>query len=233
MWGETFSQWFQEGVIMTPMVRLILEGVFLTLYMTLASTMVAYLLGLPMGIALVITAKGGLRPNKVIYKVLDTVVNIVRSVPFLILLILVIPLTRAIVGKTYGPTATVVPLVLAAAPFIARMVESSLLEVDKGVIEAAQSMGASLWTIIWKVMLAEARTSLIVGATIVLGTVLGYSAMAGIVGGGGLGDIAIQYGYYRYQADIMWVTVILLVLLVQIMQFAGTKLSKKMDKRVR
>ena len=135
MWSDT---------IMTPMVRLVLEGVAETLYMTLASTLIAYLLGLPMGIALVITAKDGLRPNKVIYKVLDIIVNIVRSVPFLILLILVIPLTRAIVGKIYGSTATIVPLVLAAAPFIARMVESSLMEVDRGVIEAAQSMGAGL-----------------------------------------------------------------------------------------
>ncbi len=212
---------------------MLLENTGITLYMTLVSTIAAYVLGLPMGIALVITAEDGLRPNKLIYKLIDIIVNVVRSVPFLILLILVIPLTRAIVGKAYGPTATIVPLVLAAAPFIARMVESSLLEVDKGVIEAAQSMGASLWTIIVKVMLGEARTSLVVGATIVLGTVLGYSAMAGIVGGGGLGDIAIQYGYYRYQADIMWVTVVLLVLLVQIMQYAGTKLSKKLDKRVR
>lgn len=209
------------------------ENILITLYMTLVSTIFAYLLGLPMGVALVVTAKDGLRPNRVIFKILDIVVNIVRSVPFLILLILVIPLTRAIVGKTYGPTATIVPLVLAAAPFIARMVESSLLEVDKGVIEAAQSMGAGLWTIIWKVMLAEARTSLIVGATIVLGTVLGYSSMAGFVGGGGLGDIAIRYGYYRYEADIMWVTVILLVLLVQAMQIVGTRLAKRLDKRSR
>ena len=214
-------------------VMMLLENTGITLYMTLVSTIAAYVLGLPMGIALVITAEDGLRPNKLIYKLIDIIVNVVRSVPFLILLILVIPLTRAIVGKAYGPTATIVPLVLAAAPVIARMVESSLLEVDNGVIEAAQSMGASLWTIIVKVMLGEARTSLVVGATIVLGTVLGYSAMAGIVGGGGLGDIAIQYGYYRYQADIMWVTVVLLVLLVQIMQYAGTKLSKKLDKRIR
>lgn len=212
---------------------MLLENTGITLYMTIVSTVAAYVLGLPIGIALVVTSEGGLRPRKVIYKILDTVVNIVRSVPFLILLILVIPLTRAIVGKAYGPTATIVPLVLAAAPFIARMVESSLLEVDKGVIEAAQSMGAGLGTIIFKVMLGEARTSLIVGATIVLGTVLGYSAMAGAVGGGGLGDIAIQYGYYRYQGDVMWVTVILLVLLVQIMQFAGTKLSRRLDKRIR
>lgn len=217
----------------SAMIKMLAENTLITLYMTLVSTSFAYVLGLPMGIILVITAKDGLRPNKVIYKILDIVVNIVRSVPFLILLILVLPLTRAIVGKGYGPTATIVPLVLAAAPFIARMVESSLLEVDKGVIEAAQSMGASLWTIIVKVMLGEARTSLVVGATIVLGTVLGYSAMAGALGGGGLGDVALQYGYYRYQGDIMWVTVILLVLLVQVMQYVGTKVSKKLDKRIR
>lgn len=214
-------------------IMMLVEGVFVTLYMTLVSTFVAYLLGLPMGIVLVVTAKDGLRPNKVIYKILDAIVNIVRSVPFLILLILVIPLTRLIVGRSYGPTATIVPLTLAAAPFIARMVESSLLEVDKGVIEAAQSMGASLFTIIWKVMLAESRTSLIVGGTIALGTILGYSAMAGAVGGGGLGDIAIRYGYHRYQSDIMIVTVILLVLLVQILQNIGTRLSKKLDKRAK
>lgn len=212
---------------------MLVENTFITLYMTVVSTLAAYVLGLPMGIALVVTAKEGLRPNRVVYKILDIIVNVVRSVPFLILLILVIPFTRFVVGKAYGPNATIVPLVLAAAPFIARMVESSLLEVDKGVIEAAQSMGANLRTIIIKVMLGEARTSLVVGATIVLSTVLGYSAMAGAVGGGGLGDIAIQYGYYRYQGDIMWMTVILLVLLVQVMQFAGTKLSKKLDRRTR
>lgn len=215
------------------MLFMLAENTLITLYMTLVSTFAAYCLGLPMGIILVVTAKGGLKPNRVVYKILDIVVNVVRSVPFLILLILVIPFTRAIVGKAYGPTATIVPLVLAAAPFIARMVESSLLEVDKGVIEAAQSMGAGLYTIIVNVMLGEARTSLVVGATIVLSTVLGYSAMAGAVGGGGLGDIAIQYGYYRYQGDIMWVTVILLVLLVQVMQYAGTKLSQKLDRRTR
>ena len=212
---------------------MVVEGIFVTLYMTLATTFMGYVLGLPMGIALVITAPKGLRPNKVIYKVLDVVVNVVRSFPFLILLIVIQPLTRIIVGKSYGPTATIVPLTLSAAPFIARMVESSLLEVDHGVIEAAQSMGANLWTIIWKVMIGEAKTSLIVNVTIALGTILGYSAMAGIVGGGGLGDIAIQYGYYRWQGDIMWATVILLVILVQAMQFAGTKLAKKVDKRSR
>lgn len=219
--------WSNEVIMM------LVQNTGITLYMTLTSTIMAYVIGLPLGIALVVTAKEGLRPQALVYKVLDVLVNITRSVPFLILLILVIPLTRMIAGKSYGATATIVPLTIAAAPFIARLVESSLLEVDKGVIEAAQSMGASLWTIIFKVLLAEARTSLIVGATIALGTILGYSAMAGVVGGGGLGDIAIRYGYYRYESGIMWVTVILLVLLVQILQVIGTTLSKKLDKRSR
>lgn len=213
-------------------INMLIEGIGATLYMTLVSTLMAYVIGLPMGIALVVTEKGGLRPNALVYKILDVIVNIVRSVPFLILLILIIPLTKIIVGKSYGSTATIVPLTLAAAPFIARLVESSLQEVDKGVIEAAQSMGASLFTIIWKVLLAEARTSLIVGGTIAIGTILGYSAMAGTVGGGGLGDIAIRYGYYRYQTDIMIVTVVLLVALVQILQIIGMRISKKLDKRI-
>lgn len=207
------------------------EGTGATLYMTLMSTLFGYILGLPMGIILVVTAPKGIRPNQVVYRILDVIVNITRSIPFLILMILIMPFTRILVGKTYGTTATIVPLALAAAPFIARMVESSLLEVDHGVIEAAQSMGASLWTIIWKVLLAEARTSLIVGATIALGTILGYSAMAGTIGGGGLGDIAMRYGYYRYQADIMIIAVVLLVLLVQILQVVGMILSKKLDRR--
>ncbi len=196
----------------------------MTLYMTLVSTILAYAIGLPMGIFLVITAKDGLKPNAVVYKILDAVVNIVRSIPFLILLMLLIPFTRFVVGKSYGATATIVPLTAAAAPFIARLVESSLLEVDRGVIEAAQSMGAGTGAIVWKVLLAEARTSLIVGATIALGTILGYSAMAGAV--------AIRYGYHRYQADIMVVTVVLLIILVQILQWIGTRISKKMDKRI-
>lgn len=215
------------------MTMMLVENTGITLYMTLVSTLLAYIIGLPLGISLVITGENGLRPSKYIYKALDLIVNIVRSVPFLILLILVLPLTRVIVGKSYGPTAAIVPLTLAAAPFIARLVESSLQEVDKGVVEAAQSMGASLWHIIWKVLLAEARTSLIVGATIALGTILGYSAMAGIVGAGGLGDIATRYGYYRYEAGIMWVTVVLLVILVQILQAIGMKMSKGLDKRAK
>ena len=170
----------------TDTIMMLVEGTRDTLYMTLMSTLFGYVLGLPMGIILTVTDKDGIRPNAAVYKVLDVIVNILRSVPFLILLILVMPFTKAIVGKTYGSTATIVPLVIAAAPFIARMVESSLKEVDPGVIEAAVSMGAGTGTVIWKVMLAEARTSLLVGVTIAIGTILGYSAMAGTVGGGGL-----------------------------------------------
>lgn len=212
-------------------ITMIIQGIGETLYMTVVSTLLGYVLGLPMGIVLAVTDKDGIRPNAVCYKVLDVIANIVRSIPFLILLILLIPFTRALIGKSYGSTATIVPLVIAAAPFIARMVESSLKEVDAGVIEAARSMGASDFTIITKVMLVEARTSLITGSTIAIGTILGYSAMAGSVGGGGLGDIAIRYGYYRYETAIMIVTVILLIVLVQIFQTIGMRAASKLDRR--
>lgn len=193
----------------------------------------AYVLGLPIAILLVVTRKNGLHPMSAVNMVVDVVVNILRSVPFLILMILVTPLMRLFAGKAYGPTATIVALVIAAAPYVARMIESSLLEVDPGVIEAALSMGASTKTIILKVLIPEAKTSLIVGCTIVTGTILGYSAMAGALGGGGLGDIAIRYGYNRYQFDILIVTVILLVILVQIFQVIGMRISRKTDKRIR
>ena len=212
-------------------VDMILKGIQETLYMTLLSTLMGYVIGLPMGVLLAVSDKDGLKPNRVLYRILDVIANIVRSIPFLILLILLIPFTRMIVGKSYGSTATVVPLVIAAGPFIARMVESSLKEVDEGVIEAARSMGASNLRIIVKVLLVEARTSLVNGATIAVGTILGYSAMAGTIGGGGLGDSAIRYGYHRYQADIMIVTVVLLVILVQIFQMVGTTLANRLDKR--
>lgn len=211
--------------------QMLLQGIGETLYMTLVSTFFGYVLGLPMGIALAVTDREGVKPNAVIYKILDVIANIVRSIPFLILLIMLIPFTRLLVGKSYGSTATIVPLVVAAAPFIGRMVESSIKEVDFGVIEAAKSMGAGTFSIIWKVLLVEARTSLLVGVTIALGTILGYSAMAGVIGGGGLGDIAIRYGYYRWQTDIMLVTVILLVVLVQLLQTIGMKVSVRLDKR--
>jgi len=212
-------------------VMMLLEGTRDTLYMTVVSTLFAYLFAFPIGIALVITKKDGLHPIGFIYRFLDIVVNVGRSVPFLILLIAVIPLTKFIAGKSYGPTATIVPLVIAATPFIARLIESSLQEVDQGVIEAAQSMGASLLTIVFKVLIPEAKNSLIVGATIAIGTILGYSAMAGILGGGGLGDIAIRYGYYRYQTEIMLMTLVLLIILVQLLQMIGMKIAQKTDKR--
>lgn len=212
-------------------ITMLLEGIRDTLYMTLVSTILAYVIGLPMGIALTVTDRDGIHPMPMVYKVLDVIANIVRSVPFIILLIVLIPFTKFIVGKSYGSTATIVPLVICAAPYIARMVESSLKEVDAGVIEAARSMGASNWDIIFHVLLVEGRTSLIVGATIVTGTILGYSAMSGTVGGGGLGDIAVRYGYYRYQTDIMIVTVILLILLFQIFQTIGMKIASKLDRR--
>ena len=210
---------------------MIIAGVGETLYMTLVSTLLGYAFGLPLGVLLKVSDKEGLKPNKLLYKILDVIANIFRSIPFLILLILLIPLTRFLVGKSYGTTATIVPLTIAAIPFIGRMVESSLNEVDPGVIEAARSMGASNWQIVLKVMLVEARTSLISGATIATGTILGYSAMAGTGGGGGLGDIAIRYGYHRWQADIMIVTVVLLVLLVQLFQSIGMMIANRLDKR--
>ena len=210
---------------------MIITGIGQTLYMTILSTVVGYVFGLPLGVMLAVFDKYGLRPNKAVYKVLDVISNIIRSIPFLILLILIIPLTRLIVGQSYGSSATVVPLVVAAIPFIGRMVESSIKEVDAGVVEAARSMGASDLRIIVKVLLLESRTSLITGATIAIGTILGYSAMAGSVGGGGLGDIAIRYGYYRYESQIMIVTVILLVVLVQVFQSIGMIIASKLDKR--
>lgn len=211
--------------------EMILNGIGETLYMTIGATLFGYVIGLPMGVLLAVTDKNGISPNRIVYKILDVIVNILRSIPFLILLILLIPFTRAIVGRSYGSAATIVPLVVAAAPFIARMVESSLKEVDGGVIEAARAMGASHMTIITRVMLVEARTSLITGSTIALGTILGYSAMAGSVGGGGLGDIAIRYGYYRYDTPIMIVTVVLLIILVQIFQIVGMRVASRLDRR--
>lgn len=215
----------------SEIITMLLEGIRDTVYMTVASTFFGYVVGLPMGIALTVTDKDGLKPNAAVYRVLDVISNVVRSIPFLILLILLIPFTRFVVGKSYGSTATIVPLIICAAPYIARLVESSLKEVDKGVVEAAKSMGANNFQIVFNVLLVEGRTSLITGATIAMGTILGYSAMAGTVGGGGLGDIAVRYGYYRWQTDIMIITVILIILLFQLFQNVGMKIAAKLDKR--
>ena len=212
-------------------IEMLWQGILDTIYMTLASTALGYVVGLPMGIILAVSDKDGIHPNRIIYRILDVISNVVRSIPFLILLILLIPFTRAIVGRSYGSTATIVPLVITAAPYIGRLVEASLKEVDKGVIEAAKSMGASNFNIIFHVLLVESRTSIIRGATIALGTILGYSAMAGTVGGGGLGDIAVRYGYYRWQTNIMVITVILIIVLFQIFQTTGMFAAKKIEKR--
>ncbi|MBO7374903.1 MAG: ABC transporter permease [Lachnospiraceae bacterium] len=214
-------------------VIMILEGIRDTLYMTLGSTIVGYILGLPLGIVLYVTSNKGLHPIPFIYRIGDFICNIVRSIPFLILLILLIPFTRLIVGKSYGSTATIVPLVICAAPYIARVVESSLNEVDAGVIEAARAMGASNFQIITKVLLVEAKTSLFRGMTITTGLLLGYSAMSGTVGGGGLGDIAVRYGYYRWETGTMIITVLLLIIIFQIIQNLGTYISGKIDHRKR
>ena len=212
-------------------ILMLLEATGTSIYMTLVSTLMAYVIGLPVGVLLVVCAPGGLKPKKALYKILDIIVNITRSIPFLILMILATPLVRLIVGKSYGANATIISLTLAAAPFVARLVESSLLEVDKGVIEAAQSMGAGVWQIVTRVLIGEARVSLIVGSTLALGTVLGYTAMSGAIGGGGLGDIAIRYGYSRWVPSLLITTVVLLVILMQIIQAVGNRLSKKLDKR--
>ena len=196
--------------------------------MVAVSGIIATGIGIPLGaFFLVTTDKGHILENAPINRVFGTIVNIIRSVPFIILLIMVLPITKFIVGKTIGSNATVVPLIIAAAPYIGRMVESSLKEVDAGVIEAAKSMGASTWQIIVKVLLPEAKPSLLVGAAISVTTILGYSAMAGFTGGGGLGDIAIRYGYHRYQTDMMMVTVVLLVIIVQLIQEVAMRMSQK------
>ena len=208
-------------------------GIYETIYMTLASTLLGYVIGLPLGVVLIITRKGGIRENAALNQVLGVIVNILRSIPFLILMIAIIPFTRFVMGKSYGSTATIVPLTVAAFPFISRMVESSLAEVDGGVIEAAQAMGATPMQIIRKVYIPEATPSLISGAAIVATNILGYSAMAGSVGGGGLGAIAINYGYYRFNAEVMVVCIAIMVVLVQAMQLVGTRLSVQLDHRLR
>ena len=205
-----------------------------TFYVTLLSTALSLLIGLPLGILLVTGEKNGVLPLPAwLMHVLNAVINLLRSIPFLILMIMVLPLSRAIIGTAVGTTATIVPLVAAAFPFVARLVESSLRELDSNIIEAAQSMGATPSQIIWKVMIPESIPSLIQNVTIALTTILGYSAMSGIIGGGGLGKIAIDYGYYRYKYLVMFVAVIILILLVQLFQSIGTYLAKRSDKRLK
>ena len=215
------------------MISELVNGIGQTLYMTLFSTLLAYVLGMPIGVALYVTDKNGLKPCKAVNAVLGAVVNIVRSVPFIILLITVLPFTMWLLGTTLGPTATVVPLVISAAPFIGRMVESSLKEVPAGVIEAARAMGTTNCKIVLKTLIPEAKPSLISGCNIAVTTILGYTAMAGYVGGGSLGAIAINYGYYRYNTPVMMVTVLLMIIIVQLFQEIGSRIEKKTDKRIR
>lgn len=208
-------------------------GILETLYMTIVSTVIAYIIGLPLGILLSITDKEGICPCKTFNTVGGFIVNVLRSIPFIILLIAIIPFTRLIVGQAIGSTATIVPLVISAFPFVARMVESSIKEVDAGIIEAAESMGTPTFKIITKVLIPEAKPSLIVGSTIAVTTILGYSTMAGFTGGGGLGAIAINYGYYRYNTPVMFITVVFLVIIVQIFQELGMRVTRRTDKRIK
>ena len=224
--------WRNCTVFDEQMIEMLWEGVIDTLYMTIASTALSYVFGMIMGVLLVICRKDGIAPRPMLYACLDVVVNLTRSFPFLILMIAVIPVTRFIVGTTIGNNATVVPLVIAAAPFVARLIEASLLEVDGGVVEAAQSMGASTWQIITKVLLPEALPSLLNGSAVAAITILGYSAMSGAVGGGGLGKLAIMYGYNRYQTDVMFATIILLIIIVQLFQMIGNWATNRSYKRV-
>lgn len=205
-----------------------------TLYSLLLEVVFAYLIGLPLGVMLVTGEKEGIRPLPGwLMKILNVIINLLRSVPFLILMIIVLPLSKVLVGTKVGTIATIPPMVIAAFPLVARMVESSLREVNHGIVEASQSMGASTWQIVTKVMLPEALPSLISGGTITVATILGYGAMAGVIGGGGLGKMAINYGYYNFKSIVMWAAVIGLIILVQIFQSAGTKLATACDKRLR
>lgn len=213
--------------------NLFLQGTVDTLIMTCVATILAYVIGIPLGILLVVTSPNGLRPNRIISTIVGWIVNIGRSVPFIILLVALIPFTRFIVGTSLGVPGAVVPLVVTAAPFAARMVEQSLEETDSGLVEAAQSFGASTWQIVWKVYLKETLPSLVRGAAITFVTLFGYSAMAGTVGAGGLGDIAIRYGYQRFQTDVMIFAVLLCVVLVIVFQAIGDVTARKIDKRRR
>lgn len=215
------------------MLDLVLKGLWETIYMTVGATVLAYIVGLPLGLILAATAADGVRPNRGVNLVLGAIVNVLRSVPFLILLYAVIPVTRFIVGTAIGTKATIVPLFISAFPFVARLVESSAREVDRGVVEASLSMGASVGQVIRKVILPEARPSLINGAAIATTTILGYSAMAGVAGGGGLGAIAINYGYSRYNTAVMLTMCAVIVVVVQFFQSAGTLGSRLSDRRIR
>ena len=225
MLSEMFVKLWNAGLIQ--------KGVWETVYMTVISTAISYAIGLPLGVILTVTDKGGIHPIPWLNRVLGVIVNFFRSVPFIILMVAMLPVAKFFVGTSLGNKAMIVMLVIAAAPYIARMVESSVKEVDAGVIEAAQAMGASNFQIVRKVLLPEAKPSLILGAVISMVTILGYSAMSATIGGTGLGQIAISYGHQRFNPDITWVCVFLTVLIVQIIQEVGTAIAHRTDKRAR
>ena len=216
----------------SQMIQMLAQGTLESFYMTIAITVISYIIGVPLGVFLVMSDKNGIHPMPSLNWLIGGIVNILRSVPFLILMITIQPFTRMIVGTTIGTSAAIVALVVSAAPFVARMVEQSLLEIDHGVIEAAQSMGASNMQIVRKVLLPESMPSLLNGVLVSATTILGYSAMAGFIGGGGLGDIAIRYGYNRYDSGTMLITVVLLVIMVQLIQSIGARIAKRSDKRI-
>lgn len=222
MWGLDFSQvdWNEIGTATLD-----------TLKMLGASAIFTFILGLPIGILLYQTSRSSAGWVRALYSVLSIIVNILRSVPFIILIVALIPFTKEIVGVTYGVLGTIPPLVIGAAPFFARLVETSLREVDRGVLEAAQSMGASTWQVIRKVLLPEARPGLLAGITITVVTLVSYTAMSGMVGGGGLGDLAIRYGYYRYQKEVMIISVVFMIILVQVLQMAGDRLVRHFTRK--
>ncbi|MGI6316075.1 MAG: methionine ABC transporter permease [Christensenellales bacterium] len=219
--------------LLTENASLLVQGLLATLYMTLFSVLFSYILGMPLGILLVTSSRDGIRPMPVFHAILGWIINVGRSIPFIILIVALIPFTRWVVGTSLGQNAAVVALVVAAAPFVARMVETSLKELEIGVVEAARTMGATDWQIITKVLVPEAVPSLIRGSSITTITIIGYSAIAGAVGAGGLGDIAIRYGYHRYETGLMWVTIIMLIIVVQIIQVLLSLISRAVDKRNR
>ena len=212
-------------------IKLLITGTLDTLQMTVISTIMAMIIGIPLGVVLVVTSKGHILENAALNKILGAIVNATRSIPFIILMVAIIPFTRMVVGTSIGTTAACVPLTLAAIPFLARLVETSIKDIQFGVIEAAQSMGASPFQIIRKVLLPEALPTIIDNVTVLIVNLIGYSAMAGSIGGGGLGDIAIRYGYQRFQGDIMLATIIILIIMVQVIQMIGDGLSKAMNKK--
>lgn len=222
--SDLFQQLLDKGIIQF--------GIWETVYMTFISAFFAYLFGLPLGVLLCVTDKGGIHPIVWLNKVIGVIVNVFRSIPFVILMVAMLPVAKLIVGTSLGNKAMIVTLIIAAIPYVARMTESSVKEVDSGVIEAAQAMGSSDWRIIYKVLIPESKPSLIVGAVISLVTILGYSAMAATIGGGGLGMIAVTYGYQRFNNDIIWVCVVLTIIIVQIIQEVGMLIARKTDKRI-